>query len=72
MQLTDFRQVRHVLRAKSFELGTGQRDTLPCLMKAWPIDSRVNSPKNNDAEIVVPVEIQSVARPEDSQQPQLL
>jgi hypothetical protein len=25
-------------------------------MKAWPISSRVNSPKNNDAEIVVPVE----------------
>ena len=25
-------------------------------MKAWPISSRVNSPKNNDAEIVAPVE----------------
>jgi putative SOS response-associated peptidase YedK len=37
-------------------------------MKAWPIRPRVNSPKNNDAEIVVPVEIQSVARPEDSPQ----
>jgi hypothetical protein len=25
-------------------------------MKAWPISSRVNSQKNNDAEIVVPIE----------------
>jgi putative SOS response-associated peptidase YedK len=41
-------------------------------MNAWPINSRVNSPKNDDAEIVVPVELQSVARLQDSQQPQLL
>jgi putative SOS response-associated peptidase YedK len=39
-------------------------------MKAWPISSRVNSPKNDDSEIVVPVELQSVLQPED--QPQLL
>jgi putative SOS response-associated peptidase YedK len=26
-------------------------------MKAWPISSRVNSPKNDDAEIVTPVEL---------------
>jgi hypothetical protein len=25
-------------------------------MKAWPIGSRVNSPKNNDAELVTPIE----------------
>jgi hypothetical protein len=28
-------------------------------MKAWPVSARVNSPKNNDAEIIVPVEVQS-------------
>jgi len=39
-------------------------------MKAWPINSRVNSPKNDDAEIVVPIDIQSLARSEN--QPQLL
>jgi hypothetical protein len=39
-------------------------------MKAWPISSRVNSPKNDDAEIIVPIELQSVSRPEN--QPQLL
>jgi hypothetical protein len=39
-------------------------------MKAWPISSRVNSPKNDDSEIIVPVELQSVLQPED--QPQLL
>jgi putative SOS response-associated peptidase YedK len=39
-------------------------------MKAWPISSRVNSPKNDDAEIVVPVETQSVLR--SANQPQLL
>ena len=33
-------------------------------MKAWPVSSRVNSPKNNDAEIVLPVELQSLTRPE--------
>jgi putative SOS response-associated peptidase YedK len=30
-------------------------------MKAWPVSSRVNSPKNNDAEIIVPIEVDSVA-----------
>jgi putative SOS response-associated peptidase YedK len=39
-------------------------------MKAWPISSRVNSPENDDAEIVVPVETQSVLR--SANQPQLL
>jgi hypothetical protein len=39
-------------------------------MKAWPISSRVNSPKNNDAEIIVPIELEFAARPEIS--PQLL
>jgi putative SOS response-associated peptidase YedK len=39
-------------------------------MKSWPVSPRVNSPKNNDAEIMVPVELQSVLQPED--QPQLL
>jgi putative SOS response-associated peptidase YedK len=29
------------------------------LMKAWPIDRRVNSPKNNDSAIIVPVHPQS-------------
>jgi hypothetical protein len=38
-------------------------------MKAWPISSRVNSPKNDDAEIIVPVEVEPVARSEN--QPQL-
>jgi hypothetical protein len=28
-------------------------------MKAWPISARVNSPKNDDAEIIVPVEIEA-------------
>ena len=37
-------------------------------MKAWPISARVNSPKNNDAEIIVPIELESVARPENSPQ----
>jgi hypothetical protein len=32
-------------------------------MKAWPFSARVNSPKDNDAEIIVPIELQSVARP---------
>ena len=27
-------------------------------MKAWRISSRVNSPKNNDAEIIAPIELQ--------------
>jgi hypothetical protein len=39
-------------------------------MKAWPIGARVNSPKNNDSEIIVPVELESVSRPEN--QPPLL
>jgi len=39
-------------------------------MKAWPISSRVNNPKNNDAEIIVPIELESVSRSENS--PQLL
>jgi putative SOS response-associated peptidase YedK len=26
-------------------------------MKAWPISGRVNSPKNNDAEITAPIEL---------------
>jgi putative SOS response-associated peptidase YedK len=39
-------------------------------MKAWPISDRVNSSKNNDAEIIAAVELQSAPRPED--QPQLL
>jgi hypothetical protein len=39
-------------------------------MKAWPVSARVNSPKNNDAEIIVPIELESLVRPEN--QPQLL
>jgi putative SOS response-associated peptidase YedK len=39
-------------------------------MKAWPISARVNSPKNSDAEIIVPVELESVSQSEN--QPQLL
>jgi hypothetical protein len=39
-------------------------------MKAWPISARVNSPKNNDAEIIVPTKLGSVLRAEN--QPQLL
>src|ERR1700720_2610276 len=39
-------------------------------MKAWPIGARVNSPKNNDAKVIVPVELESLARPEN--QPQLV
>jgi putative SOS response-associated peptidase YedK len=35
-------------------------------MKAWPVSPRVNSPKNNDAEIMVPVEPESVSRSENS------
>ena len=37
-------------------------------MKAWPVSSRVNSPKNDDAEIIAPVEIESVLQPEDQSQ----
>jgi putative SOS response-associated peptidase YedK len=39
-------------------------------MKAWPVSSRVNSPKNDDAEIIVPVEFESVSGSENS--PRLL
>jgi putative SOS response-associated peptidase YedK len=39
-------------------------------MKAWPVIARVNSPKNNGAEIALPVELESVSRPEND--PQLL
>jgi putative SOS response-associated peptidase YedK len=39
-------------------------------MKAWPVSRRVNSPKNNDAGIIAPVEVASVARQENL--PQLL
>jgi hypothetical protein len=39
-------------------------------MKAWPVGPSVNSLKNNDPEIIVPIELESVARPENS--PQLL
>ena len=35
-------------------------------MKAWPISARVNSPKNDDAEIIVPVELESLSRSETS------
>jgi SOS response associated peptidase (SRAP) len=31
-------------------------------MKAWPASARVNSPKNDDAEIIAPIELESVAR----------
>jgi putative SOS response-associated peptidase YedK len=39
-------------------------------MKAWPISGRVNSPKNNDADIALPVELESVVGTENY--PQLL
>ena len=39
-------------------------------MKAWPISARVNSPKNNDPKIIVPIELESVSPSENS--PQLL
>lgn len=35
-------------------------------MKAWPISSPVNSPNNNDIEIIVPIELESVSQSEDS------
>jgi hypothetical protein len=38
--------------------------------EGWPVSARVNSPKNNDAEIIMPVELETVTRPEN--QPQLL
>jgi putative SOS response-associated peptidase YedK len=37
-------------------------------MKAWPIDARVDSPKNNDPQIIAPIELESVARMENSAQ----
>jgi putative SOS response-associated peptidase YedK len=37
-------------------------------MKAWPINARVNSPKNNDPDIIVPIELESVARQENLSQ----
>jgi putative SOS response-associated peptidase YedK len=39
-------------------------------MKAWPVSGRVNSPKNDDAEIIAPIELESMSRPDN--QPQLL
>jgi putative SOS response-associated peptidase YedK len=39
-------------------------------MKAWPVSSPVNSPKNNDPEITMPIELESVARLEND--PRLL
>jgi len=39
-------------------------------MKAWPIRSRVNSPKKHDADIVVLIELESLSRSENS--PRLL
>ena len=39
-------------------------------IKAWPVSARVNSPKNKDAEIIAPIELESVARSENS--PRLL
>ena len=39
-------------------------------MRAWPISARVNTPKNDDPEIIAPVELESVARREEL--PQLL
>jgi len=38
-------------------------------MKAWPISARVNSPKNNEADIVLPIELESVARSESLPRP---
>jgi hypothetical protein len=34
-------------------------------MKAWPISPRVNSPKNNDADIIVQTDLASVVKPEN-------
>jgi putative SOS response-associated peptidase YedK len=55
----------------SGEAGKGVLGPFPAdRMKAWPVGSRVNSPKNNDAEIIAPIELQSVSQSENS--PQLL
>jgi hypothetical protein len=37
-------------------------------MKAWPVSPRMNSPKNNDPETIVPIEPDSVARQANSMQ----
>jgi putative SOS response-associated peptidase YedK len=37
-------------------------------MKAWPVSPRMNSPKNNDPEIIVPIEPEPVARQANSLQ----
>jgi putative SOS response-associated peptidase YedK len=34
-------------------------------MKAWPVSSRVNGPKNDDSEIVVLIEFESLPRLEN-------
>ena len=34
-------------------------------MKAWPVSGRVNSPKNNDADLVLPLERESAVRTEN-------
>jgi hypothetical protein len=39
-------------------------------MKAWPFSARVNRTKDNDAEIIAPIELESVSLSENS--PQLL
>jgi hypothetical protein len=47
----------------------GKEVLVPCpadRMKAWPVDARVNSPKNNDPEIIMPSVIESIGRPESS------
>jgi putative SOS response-associated peptidase YedK len=38
------------------------------LMKAWPIDKRVNSPTNNDSRIILPIDPQSISPPDESGQ----
>src|ERR1700730_16099053 len=39
-------------------------------MKAWPISARINTPRNDDPEIIILIEVESVPRREDF--PQLL
>ena len=39
-------------------------------MKAWAISARISTPRNDDPEITILIEVESVARPEDF--PQLL
>jgi hypothetical protein len=60
-------------RASRFLVVRGSRkrnlDPYPAdRMKTWPISARVNSPKNNAAETIVPVEVQSLSRSENSPQ----